>query len=702
MPVTTTKSSRVFGGNGVSAVFACDFRIFSTTDVTVSVVDPNTGATTVLVNNTDYAITGANNDPGFTLTTTVPVATGKNLLVDRQVAYTQPTSFTNQSRFFPILHQDMADRLAMQIQQLVTLNGNTLKKPNEAVNFYDLSGNRLSNVGSGTASTDGVNIAQLSSTLATSNAYTDNAVAGVVGGFGFFQQSGTGAQGRTFQDRMRDSVSVFDFIPASLKPAIVAKTSTVDLSSYIQAACNSGASKVEFPNGKYTLASTVIPAANQCLEGQSDGWGGQTTIAAATGLNAAVIKFTSTGSIRRMSVIGSASGATSSQNLIYINNCNGVLVEDLFLSSGYNGILIDGTSFFITLRNMRFYNQINVQLNVNSGTSAGVDLIMDNARFLSHNGPFCMVFSGLGSMLSTNVQCSVNTATVATVLWDFSAPQYGGMQATNWVLENTGSGITCYIKGTAGNPWNYMRFVNCNIGADTGNAIRMDYAKTPRFTDCSIASSTTGGIVLFPASCNVHGFHFSGCDFQGNGTVAPIVCGSPVSISGEVLCPSWTGSASLVDFSAAALGNVTSFNLIGGEPGTNGIPARLTSEATVPGTRLSESAWIAYTPTVASVAGTLTSAAASGSYMKIGKTIHYRISAAIVTNGTGSSAINLGLPRNAGATAVGVGKASQISGKALIGSLSVGLSVIRVSNYDGSYPAVDGEILVMTGTYQTD
>lgn len=133
MPVNTTKSSKTFQGNGVTQAWSCDFRIFASTDVTVAVIDQVAGTSTPLSLGSDFTVSGANDDGGFTVNTTVPVASGKNLLVKRVIAFTQPTSFTNQGRFFPALHQDMADRLEMQIQQINDTQGRFLQFPDGVV-----------------------------------------------------------------------------------------------------------------------------------------------------------------------------------------------------------------------------------------------------------------------------------------------------------------------------------------------------------------------------------------------------------------------------------------------------------------------------------------------------------------------------------------------------------------------------------------
>ena len=129
MPVNTTKSSKTFQGNGVTQTWSCDFRIFAATDVTVAVIDQVAGTSTPLSLGSDFTVSGANDDGGFTVNTTLPIASGKNLLVKRVIAFTQPTSFTNQGRFFPTLHQDMADRLEMQIQQINDTQGRFLQFP---------------------------------------------------------------------------------------------------------------------------------------------------------------------------------------------------------------------------------------------------------------------------------------------------------------------------------------------------------------------------------------------------------------------------------------------------------------------------------------------------------------------------------------------------------------------------------------------
>ena len=73
-----------------------------------------------------------------------------------------------------------------------------------------------------------------------------------------FTQTGTGALSRSAQGKLRDCVHAFDFIPENLHAGIIARTSTTDVSSYLQAALNT-AREVRLPDGKMRIATTLNP-----------------------------------------------------------------------------------------------------------------------------------------------------------------------------------------------------------------------------------------------------------------------------------------------------------------------------------------------------------------------------------------------------------------------------------------------------------
>lgn len=512
----------------------------------------------------------------------------------------------------------------------------------------------------------------------------------------------TGSVDRTQYDRNRERISVFDFIPESEHAAILAGTSTLDVSPYIQLACNTGAGTVYGPYGKYTFNGTVTPTADQVLEFQSNGFGGGAKIIAVSGFNGALFKFTNSGRIKNVSLLGSATSLLTTQRLVWVNNTNGVTLENVFLQGGYDALYVDGTSFYVTLKNVVFYDNINTQLTVNSATSAGVDMLWNNVRFLNHSGPYCAKLTGLGSLLATNFQFTTNTCAAATFLLDTPATNFGGAQLTNGVVENSGAGPSLYVKGTGTAKWYPIKLTNVGVTGSTGPGLRIDYATSFGATDCSISSSSTQGSLYFPASGNINDFTFTDCSFTNGATTTPIQCGGPISLSGNFIAPSWGGSAPMIDFTAASSGNVGYLNVIGGGWGTNGTPIALTNAANIAGTILGNVGWNAYTPTVAATTGTLTTANATGLYQRLGKIIHFQIAATITTNGTGAGAINLSLPNNAAGVFISVGKGTAISGKSLQGASTASSNLLRVGNYDGTYPAADGEVLVLTGTYEAD
>jgi hypothetical protein len=110
-------------------------------------------------------------------------------------------------------------------------------------------------------------------------------------------------------------------------------------------------------------------------------------------------------------------------------------------------------------------------------------------------------------------------------------------------------------------------------------------------------------------------------------------------------------------------------------------------------------AWTAYTPTISSNGGTITTATAAGYWIRIGKLCVVRSSWTVTTNGTGSISLNLSLPftgASAGIGSTGVGREYAVTGKELQIEIGSGDTVMRFRNYDNSYPA--GNSYQGTGT----
>lgn len=98
----------------------------------------------------------------------------------------------------------------------------------------------------------------------------------------FFTQAGTGAVSRTAQEKMREHVSILDFIPVAEHAAIKARTSNYDCYADIMEAINSvtyptqgtyytPAPAIYFPIGKYIVNSTLDLKKTVRLYGENSG-----------------------------------------------------------------------------------------------------------------------------------------------------------------------------------------------------------------------------------------------------------------------------------------------------------------------------------------------------------------------------------------------------------------------------------------------
>ncbi|WP_309207071.1 hypothetical protein [Escherichia marmotae] len=203
MTVSTEVDHNEYTGNGVTTSFPYTFRIFKKSDLVVQVSDLN-GNVTELVLDAGYTVTGAGTYSGGAVVLPSPLAAGWRITIERVLDVVQETDLRNQGKFFPEVHEDAFDYLTMLIQRCFGWFRRALMKPSLLAKYYDAKQNKISNLADPSLEQDAVNNRSMRN-------YVDTAIAGVVGGFGWFIQYGSGAIYRTFQDKMRDTVSVRDF-----------------------------------------------------------------------------------------------------------------------------------------------------------------------------------------------------------------------------------------------------------------------------------------------------------------------------------------------------------------------------------------------------------------------------------------------------------------------------------------------------------
>lgn len=245
MTVSTEVSREEYTGNGVTTDFDYRFRVFEAADLVVSVAD-TTETITVLTLNTDYTVTGAGSRTGGKVKLLSPLAFNWRINIERALPVTQETDIRNQGNFFPEVHEDAFDKLTMLIQQVWGYFGLALRKPTWLAKYYDAQGNRIANLADPINDQDAVNRRSMYS-------YVEQMIAGVVGGYGWFTQFGSGAIARTFQAKMRESVSVLDF---GADPSGI-NDSTLAFRQAIAAAINANCKDVYVPSGDYLITDEL-------------------------------------------------------------------------------------------------------------------------------------------------------------------------------------------------------------------------------------------------------------------------------------------------------------------------------------------------------------------------------------------------------------------------------------------------------------
>jgi len=280
MTVSTEVSHNEYTGNGVTTTFPYTFRILKKTDLVVQTLDGNDNITT-LVMDTNYSVTGVGSYSGGNIVLSLPLAIGWRITIVRELDVVQETDLRNQGKFFAEVHENAFDYLTMLIQQSFSWLRLALLKPNLMAKYYDAKQNKISNLADPAADQDAVN-------NRTMMDYVDRAVAGVIGGYGWFIQNFQGAVYRTFQNKMREDLSVFDFgvigdgnyHPLSERfaslaeaqasfPFVTSLTQSIDWAG-CQAAAQSKR-RVTIPRKAYVLTDGLTFAGGTVFEGEGIG-----------------------------------------------------------------------------------------------------------------------------------------------------------------------------------------------------------------------------------------------------------------------------------------------------------------------------------------------------------------------------------------------------------------------------------------------
>lgn len=118
-----------FEGDGSVKEFSFHFKVFNADNVAVYVSDEDDGDVQLTQGYTVELNADQDALPGGTVILTDPLPEGQRLSILSCVPYDQPMVLTNQGGFYPRTINDSADRLAIQVQQLLEEMKRTLKVP---------------------------------------------------------------------------------------------------------------------------------------------------------------------------------------------------------------------------------------------------------------------------------------------------------------------------------------------------------------------------------------------------------------------------------------------------------------------------------------------------------------------------------------------------------------------------------------------
>lgn len=172
MSVSTTTRRKSYTGNGVTTVFAYDFRILQASDLFVYFNG--------VLQLSGYSVGGVGAGSGGNVTFLVAPANGVTVLFLRTVPRTQLVDTQNIEQILENVFDTSLDKLTMLVQELDELVTRSPQLPSTGVDgssYYDFKGNLASNMADGVANDDGATYGQLVAVVGSAAAAAASAAA---------------------------------------------------------------------------------------------------------------------------------------------------------------------------------------------------------------------------------------------------------------------------------------------------------------------------------------------------------------------------------------------------------------------------------------------------------------------------------------------------------------------------------------------
>jgi len=334
-----------------------------------------------------------------------------------------------------------------------------------------------------------------------------------------FLQAGAGAVARTVQDKLRDTVSVFDFMTAAQIAGVKAPGFLVDVTVPINAAISSGAREIFFPQGGYAISAPINIGATS-VGVSLVGAGRQSTVIRNTGAGTPAVQsignvFLNNTSIRiaDMSIEGQAGTGEgvlldyTSQAVLerldcYANGLSGIKVQrgshiavnDCWSRSNTgNAIEIAAEAFFVDVKGGTFETSANGLAIDGGGGTPARHVTIAGAAFRSANALNAYVADGAADVRFFG--CDFTTDAAYTTTNHISIDGFGGANVGSVLIDGCtilGNNATTTINGVFARDCADAIVTNSVIDCAGSNAINIDAtALATRIVNNAILAGST-------------------------------------------------------------------------------------------------------------------------------------------------------------------------------------------------------------------
>jgi hypothetical protein len=515
MTISATYAPLTFNGNDVTTAFSVTFPFYSGT-LLVTAIDED-GVETVKTISTHYTVSGGTDANGLASTGTVTMltapATDTQLRIERVTPKTQAVTFASNDQFLPKVVEGAFDRNLMIAQEVAAtafddVTGDYLQLNTAgATDYWDGEGHIVRGISTPTLVGDAATKGYVDD--AVSEAEINNALGETV-----FTQDGASAVDRSWLGKVRERVSVLDYIDVDEHEAIIAFTSTYDATDEIQSALDEH-KIVEFPLGRYNVTSLTLNDQNSIVglgsHGAADAVSSTNApkLVGTGGVGGAVITSSAASSLLYASISGLAIWVPSTSTYDWIID----IVEPVALNLRDMRIETDDTAIGglrtakISSSNSSWVNHFyNVQVKLPDASSARpLDTDMSDSSIMG-----CSFTGGIGSILrgTGNVQFIGNRVDRSSA--------YGLTISKETESACTHSITSCQIEVNT--------TADILVTVDTNDALTNTHCIPVILGNQFRSNSATNSIVLLNASGSAmtKGPHISGNVFAITGMAVPI------------------------------------------------------------------------------------------------------------------------------------------------------------------------------------